>query len=72
MRRYTSNNTIPDSALFAWQALGNSVYQDNPFGVHSLILRRPGFGRSQGVSRFVSLLYVSDKEFFTICIIDQL
>jgi len=67
MRRYASNNTIPGSALYAWQELGNSVYRDNPSGIHSLILRRPAFGRSQAVSNFKQ-----EKEFITVCIIDQL
>jgi len=49
MRRYASNNTIPGSALYAWQELGNSVYRDNPSRFGSLILHRPEFGRSQTV-----------------------
>ncbi len=52
MRRYASDNTIPDSALQAWQALGNSVYQDNPYRAYSLVLRRPALNRNPTVSGF--------------------
>ncbi|UJR34018.1 hypothetical protein I4U23_021432 [Adineta vaga] len=50
MRRYASNQTIPSSALYAWQELGNSVYHINPFRVYSLILHRPALDREQGIS----------------------
>jgi hypothetical protein len=69
MRRYASNSTIPSSALYAWQALGDSVYHKNPEGVHSLMLRRPALDRSQAVSN-IGHLYIR-KEFVMICIIDQ-
>ena len=50
IRRYTGDRPVPSSALFAWQELGDSVYRNNPFGSHSLILRRPELDMGQGVS----------------------
>ncbi|CAF1477286.1 unnamed protein product [Adineta ricciae] len=50
MRRYSSNQTIPSSALYAWQDLGNSVYHLNPNRAYSLMLRRPALDRGQSIS----------------------
>jgi hypothetical protein len=61
MRRYASNSTIPDSALYAWQTLGTSVYHVNPFGAHSLLLHRPALDRGQAVSNFMIFIHVSGK-----------
>ena len=61
MRRYGGRNMLPKSALTAWQTLGNSVYQKNPLGTHSLILLRPALGKSQNVSYFMSFLYLLGK-----------
>ena len=61
MRRYGGRNTLPKSALSAWQTLGNSVYQKNPSGSHALILLRPAFGRGQNVSCFMSFMYLLEK-----------
>jgi len=58
MRRYTSDNPIPGSALYAWQELGSSVYRDNPSRVRSLMVHRPGFGSNPSVSNFVSFICV--------------
>lgn len=48
-RRYANQNPIPQAALSAWQALGNSVYLDNPSRSGSILLHRPALGRSQSV-----------------------
>jgi hypothetical protein len=61
MRRYASASTIPASAIYAWQLLGTSVYQVNPFGAHSLMLHRPALDRGQSVRNFVSFIYISEK-----------
>ncbi|CAM4853056.1 unnamed protein product [Rotaria socialis] len=47
MRRYTSTDAIPSSALYAWQLLGNSVYHNNPHGADTLMLGRPGLDGQQ-------------------------
>ncbi|CAF2706893.1 unnamed protein product [Rotaria sp. Silwood2] len=49
LRRYASKDAIPASALYAWQVLGNSVYQENPHGAHSLMLHRPALDKSQAI-----------------------
>jgi len=62
---------MPASALYAWQALGNSVYHLNPGGVHALLLRRPALDRNQGVS-YINVIYIHQKEFYyDMYIIDQ-
>jgi hypothetical protein len=53
MRRYTSTDAIPSSALYAWQLLGNSVYHNNPYGAGTLMLGRPGLGGQQIVSGII-------------------
>ncbi len=54
MRRYACSDSVSEDALNAWQTLGNSVYHDNPIRSGSLMLHRPGFGRSQTVRNFIS------------------
>jgi hypothetical protein len=50
MHRYTGNQPIPVSAIYAWQLLGNSVYQKNLFGDGSLMLYRPRLYRTPQVN----------------------
>jgi hypothetical protein len=61
MRRYPSDQPIPGSALYAWQELGNSVYQKNPLGAHSLMLHRPALDRGQGVSNKLECIFMSKE-----------
>ena len=49
MHRYHGIQPVPSSALYAWQALGNSVYLNNPRGDGSLMLYRPGLNGGQNV-----------------------
>ena len=49
-RRYTNARLAGSSTFEVWQLLGNSVYQKNGGGAHSLMLGRPSLGQGQGVS----------------------
>ena len=49
-RRYLKSEPLPESALVAWQTLGNSVYWNNPSRFAVLMLHRPSLSRSQSVS----------------------
>jgi hypothetical protein len=49
MHRYSGIQPIPSSALYAWQSLGNSVYQKNLHGDGSVMLYRPGLNKEQDV-----------------------
>ncbi|CAF3670333.1 unnamed protein product [Rotaria sordida] len=50
MRRYIGDPQVPSSALYAWQLLGNSVYQKNLYGDRSIMLSRPGLYREQDIN----------------------
>lgn len=49
LHRYTGDQSVPVSALTAWQLLGNSVYKQNTVGAFSLMLDRPGLNMGQSV-----------------------
>ena len=49
--RYGSDRPVPDTAIYAWQILGSSVYLNNPDGDRSVMLSRPQFYDEQDVSR---------------------
>ncbi|CAF0843551.1 unnamed protein product [Rotaria sordida] len=59
LRRYASNDAIPGPALYAWQLLGNSVYQKNPYGASSLMLHRPALNRGQGINFDLKSLFLA-------------
>ncbi|CAF1296952.1 unnamed protein product [Rotaria sordida] len=50
MRRYIGDPQVPSSALYAWQLLGNSVYQKNLYGDRPIMLSRPGLYREQDIN----------------------
>jgi hypothetical protein len=50
MRRYAGVQPLPDSVLYAWLSLGNSVYLNNVGIDGSIMVYRPGLNREQDVS----------------------
>lgn len=56
MHRYSGENPIPASAIYAWQLLGNSVYLDNPSGDRSIMNSRPGLNRQREVNIFLKYI----------------
>ncbi|CAF3091588.1 unnamed protein product, partial [Rotaria sp. Silwood2] len=50
LRRYTGDHPVPGTALYAWQLLGNSVYQKNLYGDRSIMLSRPRLNREKDIN----------------------
>ncbi|CAF2721028.1 unnamed protein product [Rotaria sp. Silwood2] len=46
----SSDHPVPDSALYAWQLLGNSVYRKNLYGDHPIMLSRPRVNIEQDIN----------------------
>jgi len=57
IHRYSGDQPVPGSALYAWQLLGNSVYQNNTSGDGSIMLNRPVLYMEQGVSFYKYIKY---------------
>jgi hypothetical protein len=64
IHRYTGDQPVPGSALYAWQLLGNSVYQNNTSGDGSIMLNRPVLYMEQGVSFYKYIKYDLSSKIF--------
>ncbi|CAF1659115.1 unnamed protein product, partial [Adineta ricciae] len=55
--RYGSDRPVPDTAIYAWQILGTSVYLNNPDGDRSVMLSRPELYDEQDINYDLTALF---------------
>ncbi|CAF4022377.1 unnamed protein product, partial [Rotaria sordida] len=59
IRRYTGDHSIPNSALSAWQLLGNSIYLRNVRADRPIILSRPRLNIEQNIYFDIQCLFLA-------------